>query len=199
MIEILNQYDTRLFLFLNNLHSPFSDSLWMFITGKWFWLFLYLPLLYFIVKKYKWRTIEIVLLSIIIITCTDQVANLMKSGIMRPRPCKVNELLPQIHLLKGCSDYGFVSGHAANAFGQITMLISLNLFSSSRERLLSIWLMILWATLVALSRIFVGVHYPLDVICGGAIGVLIAIIIIKIKERILNKINPNMDFHKNSR
>jgi undecaprenyl-diphosphatase len=55
--------------------------------------------------------------------------------------------------------------------------------------------MILWATLVALSRIFVGVHYPLDVICGGAIGVLIAIIIIKIKERILNKINPNMDFH----
>lgn len=199
MIEILNQYDTRLFLFLNSLHNPATDSLWMFITGKWFWLFLYLPLLYFIVIKYKWRTIEIVLLSIIIITCTDQVANLMKSGIMRPRPCKVSELLPQIHLLKGCSDYGFVSGHAANAFGQITMLISLNLFSSSRERLLSIWLMILWATLVALSRIFVGVHYPMDVICGGAIGAIIALIILNTRERILNKIYPNMGFHKSSK
>lgn len=198
MIEILNQYDTRLFLFLNSLHSPATDSIWMFITGKWFWLFLYLPLLYFIVIKYKWRTIEIVLLSIIIITCTDQVANLMKSGIMRPRPCKVSELLPQIHLLKGCSDYGFVSGHAANAFGQITMLISLNLFSSSRERLLSIWLMILWATLVALSRIFVGVHYPMDVICGGAIGVIIALIIIKIKEMIFDNRILSRSFQRKS-
>lgn len=199
MIETLNQYDTRLFLFLNKLHSPFSDQLWLFITGKWFWLILYVPLLYFIVKKYKWRTFEIVLLGIIIITCTDQLANLMKSGIMRPRPCRVDELLPQIHLLKGCSEFGFVSGHAANAFGQITFLISLSLFSNTLVRNISIGLMLLWALLVAFSRIFVGVHYPLDVICGGGIGIIIALIIINTRKRILNKINPNIGLHKDSK
>jgi undecaprenyl-diphosphatase len=162
--------DQQLLLFLNSLNSPFWDQVMYAISGKFIWIPLYLAILIYLGIKYKRKFLVILLFIILGITLADQISvNLFKNVFQRLRPCHEPALEGLVHLVKGeCGGkYGFVSSHATNSF--YVALFSL-LFI--RKRWFTIT-MVLWAAVIGYSRIYLGVHYPGDVICGSMLGALI--------------------------
>jgi undecaprenyl-diphosphatase len=167
---MLERLDQQLFLFLNSLNSPFWDQVMHAISGKIIWVPLYLAILIFLGVTYKRKFLIILLFIILAVILTDQISvQLFKNLVQRLRPCHDPALEGLVHLFKGeCGgQFGFVSSHAANSFN--VALISL-LFIRKKWFTISI---ILWAIVVGYSRIYLGVHYPGDVICGSILGALI--------------------------
>lgn len=176
MIEYLNSIDTQLFLFLNGKHNAFFDTIMYWFSDKLVWVPMYLLIAFFIVKHYKMNGIIMLILVGIVITLCDQTAShLIKNAVMRLRPSHEPTLIGMVHLSKAGAGgmYGFVSSHAANAFGLATFLYYV---LDNRFKLLKYWLFI-WAVFVSYSRIYNGVHYPGDVLVAAFIGVLLGWII----------------------
>jgi undecaprenyl-diphosphatase len=169
LLPMLERLDQQLFLFLNSFHSPFWDQVMYTVSGKIIWIPLYISILIFIGIKYKRKFIIIILFIILAATLADQTSVLFKNLFERLRPCHEPSLEGLIHLVNGeCGGkYSFVSSHATNSFD--VALISL-LFIKRRWFTLSI---IIWALVIGYSRIYLGVHYPGDVICGSVLGALI--------------------------
>ncbi len=166
---MLDQLDKTIFLFLNSLNSPFMDRVMWAVSGKLTWLPLYVFILVLIGIKYKKKVLIIIPLIALAITITDQVSvHAFKEVFERLRPCHEPALQGMVHLVneKCGGQYGFVSSHAANSFA--AAMLSLLLIS---KRWFTI-LVIVWATLVGYSRIYLGVHYPGDVIGGAVIGII---------------------------
>jgi len=155
------------------------------ISGKVIWAPLYLVILIFLGIKYKRKFFIIVLFIILAVTLADQVSvHLFKNTFQRLRPCHEPALSGLVHLFDGeCGGkFGFVSSHATNSFN--IALLSLLLFKK-RWYTISI---IIWALIIVYSRIYLGVHYPGDVICGSLLGTLIGWSIYKLYELTDNKI-----------
>ncbi len=168
MLDELLKYDTELFLFLNNLGNTSWDGFWRFVTEKWSSIPLYAFLLYLVFKHYGWKgTLVIIVCVALMITATDQIASLFKYGIKRPRPCKVEELqLLMRYVADGCGRFGYFSAHAASSMAAAVFLgLSLQKWYKYLP-----FLLLLWAVITGYSRIYLGVHYPLDVISGMAFG-----------------------------
>jgi undecaprenyl-diphosphatase len=171
MIDILLQLDRQLFLFLNGLHHPALDHVMIFASAKLSWLPLYIMLLYLIIKQFKWQSILILILVALLISISDQLSvRAFKYVFERPRPCHEADLQPLIHLAAGrCGGaFGFVSSHAANSFALATFIWIL-------LRGIYRWtgyVMFGYAVLVSYSRVYLGVHYPGDILAGGLLGVL---------------------------
>ncbi len=178
----LVEYDKTLFLFLNNLGSEPWDGFWLLITHKLTAIPLYVVLLFLCFKKFglKSTLITVVLVSIMI-AATDQLANVFKYGIERLRPCHDETIMNSMRLVKShCGGkFGFFSAHAANALALATFF---SLLFSGYSKVL-VLLLTFWAVLVAYSRIYIGVHYPLDVITGISIGMLAGWLFYTIKTR----------------
>jgi undecaprenyl-diphosphatase len=170
MLEQILQYDTELFLYLNNLGTEPWDGLWLVITNKLTFIPLYALLLYVIYKKYGAKPLLLmVVLIALMITFTDQITNVFKRGFMRPRPCGAEDLVDYVRFIAPrCGKYGFFSGHSSNSMAAAVFggLILRPYFKQL------IFLLLFWSFLVAYSRIYVGVHYPLDIICGMAFGAI---------------------------
>ncbi|MEM7186398.1 MAG: phosphatase PAP2 family protein [Bacteroidota bacterium] len=179
MIEQLLQYDTELFLFLNNLGSEPWDGLWRFITEKYSSVPIYALLLYLIYKKLGWKGTLVILVAVaLMITATDQLANLFKYGIQRPRPCRVEALQTSMRFVAdGCGRFGYFSAHAASS---MAAAVFLGLLLRDRFKYLP-FLLLLWAVIVAYSRIYLGVHYPLDIITGMFFGAILGWIFYKLQ------------------
>ncbi len=168
MLDELLKYDTELFLFLNNLGNTSWDGFWRFVTEKWSSIPLYAFLLYLVFKHYGWKgTLVIIVCVALMITATDQIASLFKYGIKRPRPCKVEELQPLMrYVADGCGRFGYFSAHAASSMAAAVFLgLSLQKWYKYLP-----FLLLVWAVITGYSRIYLGVHYPLDVISGMAFG-----------------------------
>ena len=171
MLDQLIHFDQELFLYLNNMGTDSWDVFWLTVTNKWTSIPIYLLLLmlsykYLGVKKTLWILVAVALL----ITCTDQLANFFKYGVRRLRPCHEEELLGKMRLVKAyCGGkFAFFSAHAANSFAIATFFV---LILKAKFRLFP-FLLLFWALLVAYSRIYIGVHYPLDVVTGSLVGTL---------------------------
>lgn len=167
--EWINHADIAFFLWLNGQHKPFLDGFYSLFTSKELWFPFYLVLLLLFIKKYRRQAFWVILLLVIAIVLADQFSNLFKHGIERLRPSHEPALAGKVHntFVGRGGQFGFVSGHAANAF-------ALTVFLGKLVRRRAVWLlMVAWALLTVYSRIYVGVHYPLDVICGGTMGTLI--------------------------
>ena len=166
MIEHLDQ---QLFLFLNSHNSPFFDRLMLTVSGIPVWFPLYAAILFYLGFKYKRKFVIIVLFIILAAVMADQLSVLIKNLVQRLRPCHEPSLEGLIHLVDSrCGGkYSFVSSHATNMFD--VALLSL-LFIRKRWYTISI---LAWASLISYSRIYLGVHYPGDVLCGALLGTLI--------------------------
>jgi len=183
MIEYLVKFDTDLFLFLNGLHSPFWDGIMLFASGKLTWLPLYLLLVYFIARRYKWGTLWWLLAVAIVVLLADQLSvHLFKNVFQRLRPCHNPDLSGLIHLVGRCGGrFGFVSSHAANTFG---VAVFLSMLFSNRWASFGL---LLWAAFVSYSRIYLGVHYPADVFVGAILGSVIGYTVWYAAQRIMKK------------
>ncbi len=170
-MEQLVQYDHELFLFLNSLGSTTWDGFWLFITNKLYAAPLYAFLLFLIYKQLGLKkTVIIVLLVALMITCTDQLANLFKHGFERPRPCRVEAWKASMRFVaERCGRYGYFSAHAAST---MAAAIFAGLILRSRYTYL-VFMLLFWSALVGYSRIYLGVHYPGDVLTGWVIGALL--------------------------
>jgi len=180
MLESIKSLDQKLFLWLNSLHTPALDPVMAWITGTKEWVPFYLLLVVFLIWKYKWKTIYMVVGIALLITACDQfTSTFMKPYFSRLRPCHNPEIQGLIHLVKGCGGkYGFASSHAANTFGLATFF-----WLILRDRFPWAKYFFIWALIVSYSRIYIGVHYPADVITGGLIGIIFGYLIFKIYEK----------------
>ena len=167
MLEKLEDWDKALFLFLNGANNDFFDFLMPWISNKYVWIPLYALLLYWLIKTNQTKTLYILVSLGLLIFISDQLASgFLKPTVERFRPCYDPEIKDQVHLLKGCGgSYGFASSHASNSFA-----IAFFCWLMLRKHFKYIWLLLPWAGLIAYSRIYLGVHFPGDVVMGAIIG-----------------------------
>ncbi len=166
-MDWLLQLDSQLFLAINGWHNETWDGIMWWISGKTTWWPFYLFLLSFMAWKKKWQLLPMLLFIILVITLADQTSvHFFKNVFQRLRPCHDPALEGLVHLVnnKCGGKFGFISSHAANTFG-LALLTLLWI----KERWFTT-LMIIWALLVVYSRVYLGVHYPADVLVGGIWG-----------------------------
>jgi undecaprenyl-diphosphatase len=169
MLNHIIHTDQQLFLFLNSFHSPFFDQVMHTVSGVVIWFPLYLAILVYLGRKFGRKFLILLLFVALAATLSDQLSVLIKNLVQRPRPCHEAALNGLVHIVMGqCGGrFGFLSSHATNTFD--VALLSL-LFIRRKWYSISI---IIWASAVSYSRIYLGVHYPLDVFCGAILGSLI--------------------------
>ncbi len=169
MLEKVSDWDESLFLWLNQYHSEFLDPIMFTLTQTYFWIPFYIFLIFLVWKAYGkqgWWVILGVLFSILL---ADQItSSVMKPFFERLRPCHEEFLNGMIHNYGKCGGmYGFASSHAANSFAIATAL-----YFGLSFKFPSVKWLFLWAVFFSYTRIYLGVHYPGDVIVGGFIGII---------------------------
>lgn len=177
VIALLERADQDITLAINALNSPVTDFIWQGFSNKIVWLPLYIVIIAGLIYHLGWRKAILVLISCVLtIVACDQVANLFKYGFARLRPCWDTYMtsFESFHLLEGKgSKYGFFSAHSANALGFAICLSKWLKNYKPKGYKLANRVIVIWAILVGVSRIFVGKHFLGDVLVGFAVGALI--------------------------
>ena len=168
LISTLEDWDKALFQVINGAHNSFFDFLMPWISDKYVWIPLYALILFWMYKDSKIPIWQILISIIVLITVSDQLASgILKPWVERLRPCYDPELKSTIQLLKGCGgQYGFALSHSSNSFA-----IAIFTWLLLRDKKPLIWLLIIWASVVAYSRVYLGVHYLGDILAGAIIGI----------------------------
>jgi undecaprenyl-diphosphatase len=171
MLDTLLQYDTELFLYLNYLGTTAWDGFWLLVTNKLTFIPLYAVLLFLIYKKYGLKSLLLMIVLItLMITFTDQMTNVVKRAVSRFRPCACEDIMDEMRYIavRCSSNRSFFSGHASNSMA--AAVFGGLILKPFYKHLLIV--LVLWSVFVAYSRIYVGVHYPLDVVVGMLFGAL---------------------------
>jgi len=168
MLEQLIEWDKELLVFLNSFHTPWLDPVMLLITKTAFWIPLYAFLIYLMFRNFKKETWFILIgATVIIILCDQITSTFMKPYFARLRPSQDPTMAGLLHHVNGYKGglYGFSSGHAANTIG-VALFVWLTLKPIYK------WIgwIFLWAALMTYTRIYLGVHFPGDIIVGATIG-----------------------------
>lgn len=170
MANIFIDFDHELLLKINSWHTGFFDNWMWYYSQKWTWVGLYILLVAYIVYHYRKNSVWILLCIVGVFGLADWGSHELKHLIMRPRPTHnpvIGDFILIVNNYRGGA-YGFPSSHACDTFSLATIIGLI-----SRDRLLTVT-MVLWATVNAYSRMYLGVHYPLDILSGTILGVIIA-------------------------
>lgn len=184
-MELLIEWDKAVFLFLNNTHTPFWDHFMWIYTGRLTWVPLILSLLFVLFRKnWKEALLVVVALALTITLCDQFASSLCKPYFARFRPAQDPEFSSFVQIVNGYRGgrYGFISSHAANSFGAVVLLALI-----FRNRLFTITA-IVWAIVNCYSRIYLGVHYPGDILAGTVAGIVIAVIVYAIGVKIRHRL-----------
>lgn len=175
MLEQLIHYDQELFLFINQVGSNlFFDWLMPILRNPYTWAPLYLFLIIFLIRHYKKKGIVMLVFFVLTFALADSIsASVVKPEVMRIRPCNDVEFKDQVKLRVRCgSGYSFPSSHATNHFA-----LGMFLLVIFRRRWKPIvWLSLGWAASISFAQIYVGVHYPIDILAGAVLGSMIGIV-----------------------
>ncbi len=192
MLSQLDKIDRAIFLALNGKHIEWLDTAMWYVSRIEFWIPVYVALLYFLYKKFPGKAYLFVIGAVALtMFFTDFVAaNMVKETVQRLRPSHNKELQGLVHhvignngeLYKG-GKFGFFSNHASNYFGIVTLFI----FLMKPLRRWVVLALITWASLIAYSRIYLGVHYPGDIIVGIIYGITTAWFVSRLFFYLLNK------------
>lgn len=184
--QSLLETDQNIFLFLNGLYTTFGDYFMSTFSGKIIWVPMYASILYVLLKNVNWKIALCCVVAIALtITFADQMcATFIRPAVARLRPCSPDNPISEfVHLVNGkrSSSFSFPSCHAANSFGLAFMLMYL-----FRNRWLTAFIM-LWAVVNSYSRIYLGVHYPGDLLVGGIVGACGATLLYLVLRKVIGK------------
>ncbi|MEY3821097.1 MAG: phosphatase PAP2 family protein [Bacteroidota bacterium] len=173
IFQSLQSFDQSLFVYINQVAThPLTDTLMPFFRESTLWIPFYLFLIVFVFVNFGKKGWVWLLFAFITVLLTDQFSSsIIKNWVQRPRPCADPLLYGQVRLLLDhCSGgYSFTSSHATNHFGVATFLfVTLGRYFGNWK-----YLLFIWAALICYAQVYVGVHYPLDVVFGALLGFLI--------------------------
>lgn len=178
MSESLLNFDYRLFQLINEtLASNIGDSVLVMFREKLFWYPLYIFLIALTIQKFNKRAYLIIITAIVLVALSDQLSShIIKPWIGRLRPCNTDSLQSFIRVLAPCSgSYSFPSSHAVNHFAVGTFFfLVLKRFS------LWSYLLFIWAGSIAVSQVYVGLHFPIDITAGAILGIALALILYRV-------------------
>lgn len=185
-LDFLISLDKQLFLAINGLHSPLFDNVMFWLSQKLIWAPLYALLLLMMWNVFRKSFFYILPVIILLVTLTDQVSVvLFKDVFERLRPCHDPSLEGLVRIVRNhCGgSYGFISSHASNTFG-------VAIFAGSILRIRYKWLLpllVTWATIICYSRVYLGVHYPGDVIVGALVGSILGYLMVLLLRWIFSR------------
>lgn len=182
MLEKIIDLDKSLFVFLNNLGSKPFDGIWLLITKQFNWIPFFLLLLVILYKKIGTKPLVIALLTIAaLLTFTNEITDLVKFSVQRTRPCNDEELkgLIRVFIGEGSKTFSYFSGHAANSIAAMMFI-----FLILRHYYKYAYLIFLYPLIFAYSRIYLSLHFPLDIISGYIFGSMTGILFYKIYKKI---------------
>ncbi|NQW36512.1 MAG: phosphatase PAP2 family protein [Flavobacteriales bacterium] len=179
--------DKSVLIYLNNLGSPNWDGFWLSITHQFNWIPLFILMLFLIFKVYGLKKgLIILLIAAVLVTFTDQFVNLIKHTFERLRPNNDPSVKGLIRLVYQPRSFSFVSGHATNSMAN-TVFIYLLL----KKHFKYAWLFFIWPLVFAYSRVYLGVHYPVDILTGALLGMALGFGFYKISLLVLGKLKPS--------
>ncbi|WP_026811338.1 phosphatase PAP2 family protein [Arenibacter latericius] len=185
MLEKLLHWDRDTFIYLNSLGLEDYDIFWSIATNFSTWIPLFLLFVYLVFKSYSRKEALWVIGTVIFtLAVVAMLTGITKEIVARLRPNNTEEINTLIRILKSPTSYSFFSGHASSSFSITTAV-----FLFLRHRFKWSWLFFIWPLIFALSRIYVGVHYPLDLIVGASVGIFFAILFYQVYQRRLAIIN----------
>ena len=185
----IHRFDQNLTLNINSWNSSFSDPIWEFLSDIPVWIPMYVLIVAFIIWRLGWKKgLVVVAGALLTFAFCDQSSNFVKEAVARLRPLHDEYMIANgLHVLEKGGRFGFFSAHSANAFGLATCtLIGLRIDKRLKYRGYAAW-MYTWATLVAVSRIFVGKHYLGDCIVGSIIGALAGLAFASLAKWVINR------------
>ncbi len=189
MVDKLLEWDRQLFVFLNSLGSETYDGFWLLITKQINWLPIFLLIAYLVFKRLGTRhALMVLMLMAVLITFTDQTTNLVKFHFERLRPGSNPEIAHFIRAVQKRSSYSFFSGHASNS-----MAAAMFLFLIMRRYLKYMGIIFLWPLIFAYSRIYLGLHYPSDILCGYIWGAVTGLSIYQVYKWLRDKYFPQKE------
>lgn len=192
MLKKILELDKELFIFLNSLGSENFDGIWLLITKQIYWIPLFVLFLYLILKNFGWRHALLIMVAVaVLVTITDQTTNFFKYSFQRLRPSSDPDLFNLMRAVQTRNSFGYFSGHASSS-----MAAAFFLFQLLKPYLKYMGFIFLWPFIFAYSRIYLGLHYPLDIISGYIWGILMALLVFKIyvfsRDKFFPDFRPNL-------
>lgn len=198
MLDWLLELDTKVFIYLNSLGSEGFDGFWLFITKQYAWIPLFAIILFLAFKRLGWRHAILVMVVItVLVAFTDQTSNFFKYTFQRLRPGNNPEISGFIRAVQRRGSFSFISGHASSS-----MATAFFLYKVLRPYLKYMGLFFIWPLLFAYSRIYLGLHYPGDILAGYTWGLCTGFLALKLYVYLRNRFFPqqkeNLDNPANS-
>jgi undecaprenyl-diphosphatase len=182
MLDQLIELDKKLLVFLNSLHTSWLDPVMLYLTQTYVWIPMYVLLMLLILKDFRSNSWAVFIgIAITILLANEITSSFMKPYFARPRPTHEPSLEGLVHIVSGYvgGQFGFASSHAANTFGTATFFWLV--YRNTRKWMMALFI---WAAVMTYTRIYLGVHYPGDILAGITVGILSAFLGFKIHQRL---------------